>query len=242
MDQMAITEVSKGQVEYAATATPTITLPATAILADDIIFVFIGHGNDENISVSTSSYAEVCDDLQTLQNEDLTTLGVWKRAVGGEESTDVVFSAVSARKGTIGCIVLRGVDTTPAIDTTVVHATHNIDSEPSNDDFILPAFTTTTNDAMLIAITACREDGNVTDISSDSGDAEWAKNVPDAADDVGMLGTREIIATAGAVGGDVHTWTDIQDTKEQIHGLIFAFRPAVGVTGIQVLRRRREEA
>ncbi len=223
---MPITEVSKGQVEDPG-STCAITLPPTAILADDIILVVVVHANDNPCSCTTAGYTEICDDLETTSNEDLTTLAVWKRAVGGEESTDVEFSVGGNNKNTLGCIVLRGVDPATAIDTTVVHGTHHTSDSPGVDELaIFPPFTTTTDGAMMIAISGVREDGVVSDISSDRGDAEWAKHVPSSANDAGLFATREIFPSSGVHGLDEHTYTDVVVSQEEVHVLIFALRPA----------------
>lgn len=89
-----------------------ITLPATTILAGDLIVIFNGvanGGTDYTFSAVTSGYT-----ASTQWSDDLSTSGQqgamwWKTAVGGEQSSSFSVTASTASKYCLIAAVYRGV-------------------------------------------------------------------------------------------------------------------------------------
>lgn len=233
---MAISVVSKTHTTY-NTDSPSVTIPSDTVQADDIILVWLSHGNDENCSIDDlngNAFTEICDDLQSSGGNDQTTLAAILRSPsGGEENDSITATAVSSRKGLMGVIVLRGVDDTTAIDTAVTHASHHLAdnlAQPEETTAAFPSYSTTTDGAWVFEIMTYRASAGsgLSDITTDaSGTTNWFKQLFSAADDIVGLATYRELASAGAAGGTVFTCVD-EGTAEVVMQLIFALRPASG--------------
>tara|TARA_R110000803_G_scaffold100742_4_gene168795 strand:+ start:206 stop:952 length:747 start_codon:yes stop_codon:yes gene_type:complete len=244
---MAITVVSSASAAFDFGTTPqgdapTTTIPATAVLADDYIFILFSMAKAQGIFTAgdpPTGFTEVCAFVSATGGSDRMSQVWYKKAVGGEE--DDVFSFTTSLAGSAvqtGNIVLRGVDTASPFDVTATHATFHLQGQ--NDATpACAALTTVTDGAFVIAFTSLA--GVTADVvsgySSSRGGATVFVGVNENSG--AALATYEEIASASTVGSDIHTYTDANAAADWT-SMIFALRPsaAAAAAGGQLVMGR----
>jgi hypothetical protein len=129
----------------------------TAARENDIVIV--AHANrsstDRAVGVATSGYAEVAD-LYANDVEDMNLSVSWKR-MSSTPDTSVTTETPAAGRSVAIAYVLRGVDTTTALDVTSTTAT-GVGTGVSNPPSITPA----TEGSAILAVTASMSDSLTT--------------------------------------------------------------------------------
>lgn len=122
---------------------------------DIVVFVHLHRGTvDQNVGTSTSGYAEVADLYANASAIDPNLSVNWKR-MGSTPDTSVTSNVITGRNTAVA-YVLRGVDTTTALDVTSTTSTNTATGVADP-----PAITPTTARSLIVAVS-----GDLTDDTS----------------------------------------------------------------------------
>jgi hypothetical protein len=203
----------------------TITLPTCQ--ENDIVIVAFGATDnaDRNLAVSTSGYAELTE-LYANATYDANFIVAWKR-MGATPDTEVACTSDvgSASAGVVGiAYVLRGVNTTTAIDVTTTTATGTGSMTPDG-----PGITPVTAGALVVV---CGYGAYVNDaaVTAPSG---YSNHEQDTAGSTwGGFVAVASKAWSGSGEEDPAAWTDVLAASSGSWcAVTVALRPPVAITG-----------
>jgi hypothetical protein len=216
---MAVTREGQDRfITGIGTGSDSFTLPGT-VLEDDIVRVAVASDQSfaASLKVLTSGYATLYDG--GTQNPAAQVF--WKR-MGSTPDTAVLIEQNDNRIITVNVRVVRGVDTTTAIDATPTTSSGGTGAPDG------PSFTSVTNGALHEVIGFTDDD----DVEGYGGDAEpsgwddyYVSDTEQASTTTGasIQSALKLKATAGAE--DPGAFTGGDDAWEAVH---YAWRPAVG--------------
>lgn len=139
---------------------------ASSVAANDIVVAVFAVGATSDLTLSitdgTNPYTLLGTELYSNDNFD-TNLRVAYKRMGGTPDTSITFGPTGATNnaGVIGVYVVRGIDTTTALDVAVTTG-GSINSANANP----PSITPVTIDAFIIAIGASAQDGTPSDMTN----------------------------------------------------------------------------